>query len=271
MPVLRELNYNGIDTWVRRFLKRYNYILSIPNKVGDIIKENASELASNFFLYYHQFLKDNDINEESSFIANMDETPVWYEILYKTVIEKIGNNHVAVKSFNCDKVRINLLLTILSNGNKLAPLVVFRGKSDGPFEKELQKNLYVKNNSILVKYQESSWVNSNIFKFWLINIWFKYKNAQNHRCLLILNRATSHYIDNLDSIMKKNNSAYILIPPGLTKLFQPLDISINFPFKHYLKEQYCSFNIVNMNKKKVTHNEIINMIYHTCMIKKKFR
>ena len=32
-----------------------------------------------------------------------------------------------------------------------------------------------------------------------------------------MERATFHYIDNLDNIMKKNNSAYILIPPGITK------------------------------------------------------
>ena len=81
MPALRELNYNGIHTWVRRFLKRYNYTLRIPNKVGVTIKDNASEMASNFLLYCHQFLKDNDINEESSFVANMDETPVWNEML----------------------------------------------------------------------------------------------------------------------------------------------------------------------------------------------
>ena len=55
-------------------------------------------------------------------------------MLYKNVIEQIGNKHITVKSFNCDKIRINLLLTILSNGNKLPPLVVFRGKENGPLE-----------------------------------------------------------------------------------------------------------------------------------------
>ena len=83
MPALRELNYNGIHTWFRWFLKRYNYTLKIPNKVGVTIKDNASEMASNFLLYCHQFLKDHDINEESSFVENMDETSVWYEMFIK--------------------------------------------------------------------------------------------------------------------------------------------------------------------------------------------
>ena len=52
----------------------------------------------------------------------------------------------------------------------------------------------------------------------------------------MFDRATSHYIENLDSVMKKNNSAYILIPPGLTKFFQSLDISINFPFKLFKRK-----------------------------------
>ena len=63
-------------------------------------------------LYCHQFRKDININEESSFVSNMDETPVWYEMLYKNVIDQIGNKHVTVKSFNYDKIRISLVLTI---------------------------------------------------------------------------------------------------------------------------------------------------------------
>ena len=65
-----------------------------------------------------------------------------------------------------------------------------------------------------------------------------------------MDRATSHYIGNLDLIIRKNNSLYILISPGLTKIFQPLDISFNFPFKHFLKAEYCGFNISNMKSKK---------------------
>ena len=154
-------------------------------------------------------------------------------------------------------LRISLILTILSNGTKLTPLVVFKGKTGGPLEKELQNNLNIKNNLIYAKCQENSWVNNDIFKFWLFNIWFKYTNSQTKECLLIIDRATSHYIENLDLTMKKNNS---LVPPGLTKFFQPLDISVNFPFKHYLNTEYFKYNIANMNTKKITQNNIINMI-----------
>lgn len=57
MLTLKELSYNGIHTWVHRFLKRYNYTLRVPNKVGVVIKENSSEKAAEFLLYCHSIFK----------------------------------------------------------------------------------------------------------------------------------------------------------------------------------------------------------------------
>ena len=85
---------------------------------------------------------------------------------------------------------ISLILTILSNRTKLAPLIEFNGKTGGPLEEELQNNL------IYAKYQENSWVKNDNFKFWLFNIWFKYTNSQNKKCkkcLLIMDRSISLY------------------------------------------------------------------------------
>ena len=70
---------------------------------------------------------------------------------YKKTIESIGNKNVYVKTFNCDKSRTSPILIILSNGTKLAPLVVFKGKTGGPLEKELQNNINIKSNLIYAK------------------------------------------------------------------------------------------------------------------------
>lgn len=105
MPALKELSYNGIHTWVHRFLIRYNYTLRLPNKVGVVMKENSCEKAAEFLLYCRQFLKDNEIKEGTPYWAKMDETPIWYEMNYKKTIESIGNKNAHVKTFNCDKLR----------------------------------------------------------------------------------------------------------------------------------------------------------------------
>lgn len=74
--------------------------MRVPNKVGVVIRENSSEKAAEFLLYYHQFLKDNEIKEGTPYLANMDETPIWYEMNYKKTIESIGNKNVHVKKFS---------------------------------------------------------------------------------------------------------------------------------------------------------------------------
>ena len=52
-----------------------------------------------------------------------------------------------------------------------------------------------------------------------------------NRKILIVDRETTHYYDSLSEMLKKYNGTYVLIPPGLTRFIQPLDVSINGPLK----------------------------------------
>ena len=67
------------------------------------------------------------------------------------------------------------------------------------------------------------------------NVFFNNKHISNDiKKILILDCPTSHYDDDVVNIFKKNNSKYILIPPGLTRYLQPLDVSIIKHFKQYM-------------------------------------
>lgn len=76
-----------------------------------------------------------------------------------------------------------------------------------------------------------------------------------------MNRATSYYESNLVEKFKKNISNYILIPSGLTKYVQPLDISINGPMKKRLIFWDTEFLINHLNSKKPNENDLIETIY----------
>lgn len=80
-----------------------------------------------------------------------------------------------------------------------------------------------------MKWQDNAWVTKDIFKYWLNNIWYKYDIKNNKKLILILDRATSHYFTELKDEFYSRNYKYVLIPPGLTRFAQPLDISVNFP------------------------------------------
>ena len=95
----------------------------------------------------------------------MDESVIYYENIYPTTIAKIGEKNVNVRTFGKNKMRISVVLTILADASKLPPLLIFKGKSNGPKEKKLQKNINVLNGLILVKFQENSWTDKSIFQY----------------------------------------------------------------------------------------------------------
>lgn len=70
-------------------------------------------------------------------------------------IGRIGAKNLNMKSFGTDKILISVILTILANGEKLSPLIVFKGKSD---------------KSIIIKF---------IQKYLLSKRWNIYKNQEN--------------------------------------------------------------------------------------------
>ena len=69
----------------------------------------------------------------------MDESAIYYENIYPTTIAKIGEKNVNIRTFGKDKMRISVVLTILADGSKLPPLLIFKGKSNGPKEKNYKK------------------------------------------------------------------------------------------------------------------------------------
>jgi len=91
---------------------------------------------------------------------------------------------------------------------------------------------------------------SDIFLYWINNIFFNNTHINNSlKKILIMERVTSHYDETLMDIFKKYNSYFILIPPGLTRFIQPLDVSIKGPFKKAMHHWDIDFRIQNKNEK----------------------
>ena len=80
------------------------------------------------------------------------------------------------------------------------------------------------------------------------------------RKILVLDRATTYYDTNLSEKFKKYNASYLLIPPGLTRFIQSLDVSINAPFKKLLHHWDSNYRINHLNIKKPDCFEIIDAI-----------
>ena len=110
----------------------------------------------------------------------------------------------------------------------------------------------------MVIFLSNAWCDHEIFLYWLNNIWFIssiYKSIKNS--ILILDRATTHFDNDLTNVFNKREASYVLIPPGLTSYLQPLDVGINKEIKNYMRRKDTEFRIKNNNLKAPNENDII--------------
>ena len=119
----------------------------------------------------------------------------------------------------------------------------------------------MKKEKININCQINPWVNKDILIEWLKNTLFRtdsFKSATG--TILYMDRAKSHLTEDIFSLFKQNNSIYRLISPRLNSYCQPLDLSINKPFKDALKLKYRNFYIEFKNTKKPKPEDMITWI-----------
>ena len=264
LPKLKEKSYHSLCNYCYRFLKRKKYSFRKVTRISQQLKNRPLDQLLEFLRINIRIRKDLQIISELNRIGNCDETPIWFNMIENTTVEKIGTRTVKVKSFGNEKSRISCLLCITGGGLKLPPLIVFKGKPNGKLYNKLINNSYVLKKNIFIECQENAWVTEAIFYKWLESIWFRtFKTKPSKGTLLVFDRAKSHFSDRINELFKNNSSKFSLIPPGQTKYVQPLDVSINKPFKAAMHRAYTEFQISNGNTKTPTHENIIEFVYNT--------
>ena len=72
-------------------------------------------------------------------IGNMDKTPLNINMAPKfTISQKIKNN-VIIRTHSQDKCHVSVLLTVLANGGKQPPLLIFKDVPNGNISKGIKK------------------------------------------------------------------------------------------------------------------------------------
>ena len=138
------------------------------------------------------------------------------------------------------------MLTILANGYKLAPFVIFKGNKDSPnIRKELIALDIVKNGKIFYEINENAWCTGDIMTQWINKVWVKYINSLgfHFQSILFLDHASMHLKDEIQSELINNDVICHYIPKGITGVMQPLDVCVNKSFKDSLRKKYIDYCI----------------------------
>jgi len=241
-PELKELKKKTLQKRVYRFLDRNNYSIRKASHVGQPLPLKALDL---FYEFFRDIVRKRvqlgiyDNMDDYDRIVNIDETPVYFEMITDKTINKKGVKVISVETKGNEKKLISCVLAVSAGGKKLIPTLIFKGGRDGNLETKYKNLEVVKNKKIVIYFQSNAWCDEAIFKRWVKDVYINYEEEIiKKKCILIMDKSPSHIYRS--KYLEKKGKNYVFIPGGLTRYLQPLDIGINRQFKDQLKNNYLT-------------------------------
>ena len=187
-------------------------------------------------------------------ICNMDQTPVPFEYLVGKTYNLVGEKTVWLQSSKSgwDKRQGTIQLTVFADGiPRVLPLIFFRGQGTRP---TIVREREEYDPRVVVKLNPTAYANSSNMLEWLDEQLIPALEGQ--PSLLTIDLFGAHKTVEVLDTFQANDITVSLIPGGCTGLVQPLDVSINRPFKDILKLSKYSTNIISRRERGLTYHDL---------------
>jgi len=163
-------------------------------------------------------------------MANANETAIYLDMPPNYTMEKKGVKEVLLKTTGCEKLRLAVMLAATADGRKLPPLLILKRKTLPKSE--------VFPKDVIVRAQEKGWLMLECLKIVLVH---RPRAFLNQPSMLVLDAFKGHLTDSVKNQLRKKKTELVVIPGGMTSVLQPMDVSINKPFKDRLSHQYLTW------------------------------
>ena len=87
-----------------------------------------------------------------------------------TTVQKNGSKKVNIRTKDKKNWKVTDILTVLTSGEKLPSLLIFKAKEGKDTKTKLQKLISVESKRVLAYWQENSWNNENIMLKWISEV-----------------------------------------------------------------------------------------------------
>ncbi|KAK3920835.1 Pogo transposable element with KRAB domain [Frankliniella fusca] len=215
-------------SWINRVMKRNGLSIRRRTTIAQRLPVHYEEKLLSFQRYVIALRKRN--NYLLSHIGNADQTPLYSDMPRRTTINEKGKKTIRMKTTGNEKTRFTVMLIITADGRKLPPYVVYKRKT------------ILKGNFPLgahVRAHETGTFTEDITSEWLGTVWARRPGALlNKQSMLVLDSFRVHLTDHIKAQMQRHKPDLVIIPGGMTSILQPLDVSVNKPFKNKIEDYY---------------------------------
>jgi hypothetical protein len=231
--------------WLEKFKKRWRIVARgvTTTKIHPYSKLKKSAQA------YFDDLDFNIVKHNISVFYNMDETAVFFDLEEKTTLEIVGRRCVPIQGHQDAKKRCTVILTVGSIGEKLQPMIILKANKPQGYQAGMRPDPEVYSISssdllesanrrgVIVLRSYTAW-NSSYFMETYYAPFFHTHAQHSSRSLLIMDNFGGHFTEKVENKFAKFNVKTLSLAPNCTPILQPLDVSVNAPFKSYMRSLY---------------------------------
>lgn len=231
-PEAQGRTTNSKRLWAYRFFKRCGFSI---RKVTRSVQVNEQVLTERRNCFFREVETTFYSNQQTVFL-NMDQTSIVFGLQHRSTVEIAGMSSVQIASHCSGALHATALLSATSTGEKLPPMLIFKGRPNQRIEREFaRRDLYPSGVNCAV--QARGWTDESIFRHWLNETLLP--TAHRYGCeqvCLVLDSFRVHSMQFVHDFLNEHGIRSIIIPGGLTSELQPMDVGINGPLKHWLRE-----------------------------------
>lgn len=229
--IAREKNiddFSGTPKWCFNFMKREGLSLRTQMKLA----QKLPAACENQVLEFHSYVINlrRTYSFELSEIANMDEVPLTFVVPSNKTVGIKGVKTVAVQTNGLEKIHFTVVLACCADGTKLPPMIIF------------QRKMFLKEkipSGVIVHIHEKGQMNEEGMKIWFNKVWSRRPGGLLKKpALLLFDHFKAHVTQSVKAIAGDLKTQLAVIPGGLASQLQPLDVSVNKPFKALMKKEW---------------------------------
>ena len=232
MAIEMELSgFKGGLSWVFKFMNRNDLTVRAHTRAAQKLPDDWEETAERFKSYVNS--KVDALGLSRNEIINLDETPMSFDMPASRTVEVRGTKSVPIRTTGHERMCFSVVLACTADGEKLNPMVIFK-RMTIPREDFPQ--------GIVVHCNKKGWMNKDVMKFWTESC-FRTRPGGffNRHSLVIMDSMASHRDTEVQRFLRESGGHIAIIPGGLTCKLQPLDVSVNHPFKTYIRQEWESW------------------------------
>ena len=113
--------------WVDHFMRHNGLFLRRCTAICQKLSTDFEEKLVNF--QRHVIMLQKTGNFLMGQIGNVDEMPIWLDMLRNYTVEQKGAKQVPIRTSGCEKQCITVMLGITADGHKLPPFLIFKRKT----------------------------------------------------------------------------------------------------------------------------------------------